>query len=89
MSISHEHDRLVHSEVTAHPPEREAGRIAANKIAGLAPLVSSLYARNAPRALPNLDILSGDSEQFGDTDGLLISFTSKHKRPAGDAIAAL
>jgi hypothetical protein len=34
-------------------------------------------ARNAPRALSNLDILSGDSEQFGDTHGLLISFTSK------------
>jgi hypothetical protein len=39
--------------------------------------------------LPDFDITSAYGEQFGDNDGLLISFTSKDKRPAGDAIAIL
>ena len=55
----------------------------------IVPLGSSFYARNVAPALPDFDISSGDSEQFGDNDGLLISSTSEDKRPAGDAIAIL
>ena len=55
----------------------------------IVPLGTSFYARNVAPALADFDIPFGDSEQFGDDDGLLISFTSKDKRPASDAIANL